>query len=67
VRWAATRGAATTAAAAAGRAASRSPVGFLEGTADPDQLRLKWEAFDQQIRLKLLRAAGVDEDDADDS
>jgi nanoRNase/pAp phosphatase (c-di-AMP/oligoRNAs hydrolase) len=43
------------------------PVGFLEGTADPDQLRVKWEAFDQQIRLKLLRAAGVDEDDADDS
>lgn len=36
------------------------PVGFLEGTADPDQLRLKWEAFDQQIRGKLLRAAGLD-------
>jgi nanoRNase/pAp phosphatase (c-di-AMP/oligoRNAs hydrolase) len=36
------------------------PVGFLEGTADPDQLRLKWDAFDQQIRGKLLRAAGLD-------
>jgi nanoRNase/pAp phosphatase (c-di-AMP/oligoRNAs hydrolase) len=41
-------------------------VGFLEGTADPDQMRLKWEAFDQQIRLKLMRAAGVADDDADD-
>jgi nanoRNase/pAp phosphatase (c-di-AMP/oligoRNAs hydrolase) len=36
------------------------PVGFLEGTTDTDQLRLKWEAFDQQIRGKLLRAAGID-------
>lgn len=36
------------------------PVGFLEGTADPEQLRLKWEAFDQQIRGKLLRAAGIE-------
>jgi nanoRNase/pAp phosphatase (c-di-AMP/oligoRNAs hydrolase) len=35
------------------------PVGFLEGTADAEQMRLKWEAFDQQIRSKLLRAAGV--------
>jgi nanoRNase/pAp phosphatase (c-di-AMP/oligoRNAs hydrolase) len=37
------------------------PVGFLEGTTDPDQMRLKWEAFDQQIRNKLLRAAGLQE------
>lgn len=36
------------------------PVGFLEGTLDADQMRMKWEAFDQQIRVKLLRAAGVD-------
>ncbi|HEX6307253.1 MAG TPA: bifunctional oligoribonuclease/PAP phosphatase NrnA [Longimicrobiales bacterium] len=36
------------------------PVGFLEGTADPEQMRLKWETFDQQIRGKLLRAAGLD-------
>lgn len=36
------------------------PVGFLEGTADSDQLRMKWEAFDQQIRGKLLRAAGLE-------
>jgi nanoRNase/pAp phosphatase (c-di-AMP/oligoRNAs hydrolase) len=42
------------------------PVGFLEGTAEGDQMRLKWEAFNQQIRLKLLRSAGVAEDDADD-
>ncbi len=43
------------------------PIGFLEGTTDPDQMRLKWEAFDQQIRAKLLRAAGLDqpEDDED--
>lgn len=37
------------------------PVGFLEGTSDPEQLRLKWEAFDQQIRGRLLRAAGLDD------
>jgi nanoRNase/pAp phosphatase (c-di-AMP/oligoRNAs hydrolase) len=41
------------------------PVGFLEGNSDSDQMRLKWEAFDQQIRSKLLRAAGV-EDEQDD-
>ncbi|HSJ26335.1 MAG TPA: bifunctional oligoribonuclease/PAP phosphatase NrnA [Longimicrobiales bacterium] len=41
------------------------PVGFLEGTADGEQMRLKWEAFDQQIRAKLLRAAGIAEDDQD--
>jgi hypothetical protein len=29
-------------------------------------MKLKWEAFDQQIRSKLLRAAGLDED-GDDS
>lgn len=43
------------------------PVGFLEGTADPDQLRLKWEAFDQQIRGKLLRAAGLDVPEEDEA
>jgi nanoRNase/pAp phosphatase (c-di-AMP/oligoRNAs hydrolase) len=37
------------------------PVGFLEGTTDPDQMRLKWDAFNQQIRGKLLRAAGLPE------
>ncbi|HSJ08151.1 MAG TPA: hypothetical protein VK936_15705, partial [Longimicrobiales bacterium] len=36
------------------------PVGFLEGTADAEQMRLKWEAFDQRIRGRLLRAAGLD-------
>lgn len=38
------------------------PVGFLEGATDPDQMKLKWEAFNQQIRGKLLRAAGLDEE-----
>jgi nanoRNase/pAp phosphatase (c-di-AMP/oligoRNAs hydrolase) len=42
------------------------PVGFLEGTADADQMRLKWAAFDQQIRGKLLRAAGLDRDQEDE-
>jgi len=36
------------------------PVGFLEGTADAEQMRLKWETFDQQIRGKLMRAAGLE-------
>jgi nanoRNase/pAp phosphatase (c-di-AMP/oligoRNAs hydrolase) len=36
------------------------PVGFLEGTANGGQMQLKWEAFNQQIRTKLLRAAGLD-------
>jgi nanoRNase/pAp phosphatase (c-di-AMP/oligoRNAs hydrolase) len=43
------------------------PVGFLEGQLDTEQMRLKWEAFDQQIRGRLLRAAGIhDEDQLDD-
>jgi nanoRNase/pAp phosphatase (c-di-AMP/oligoRNAs hydrolase) len=43
------------------------PIGFLEGTTDPDQMRLKWDAFNQQIRNKLLRAAGLDQlQDAED-
>jgi nanoRNase/pAp phosphatase (c-di-AMP/oligoRNAs hydrolase) len=43
------------------------PVGFLEGQQDAEQMRLKWEAFDQQIRARLLRAAGItDEDHLDD-
>jgi nanoRNase/pAp phosphatase (c-di-AMP/oligoRNAs hydrolase) len=42
------------------------PVGFLEGTADPDQMRLKWEAFDQQIRSKLLHTAGLQAERGDD-
>jgi nanoRNase/pAp phosphatase (c-di-AMP/oligoRNAs hydrolase) len=36
------------------------PVGFLEGASEAEQMHLKWEAFDQQIRSKLLRAAGLD-------
>ena len=39
------------------------PVGFLEGQVDSDQMRMKWEAFDQQIRGRLLRAAGLSEDE----
>ncbi|MGH7505555.1 MAG: DHH family phosphoesterase [Longimicrobiales bacterium] len=39
------------------------PVGFLEGTTDQDQLKLKWETFNQAIRAKLLRAAGLDDVD----
>jgi nanoRNase/pAp phosphatase (c-di-AMP/oligoRNAs hydrolase) len=41
------------------------PVGFLEGAAEADQMRLKWEAFDQQIRSRLLKATGQKRD-ADD-
>lgn len=41
------------------------PVGFLEGQQDSEQMRMKWEAFDQQIRARLLRAAGLS-DDAED-
>jgi len=40
------------------------PVGFLEGQLDGEQMRLKWEAFDQQIRGRLLKAAGLAEPDA---
>jgi nanoRNase/pAp phosphatase (c-di-AMP/oligoRNAs hydrolase) len=36
------------------------PIGFLEGTLDPDQMALKWDAFNRQIRTKLLRAAGLE-------
>lgn len=39
------------------------PVGFLEGQQDGDQMKLKWEAFNQQIRGRLLKAAGLKEDD----
>lgn len=36
------------------------PVGFLEGATDPEQTRLKWVAFNRQIRGKLLAAAGIE-------
>ena len=36
------------------------PVGFLEGNLDPEQMRLKWEAFNHQISSRLLRAAGIE-------
>lgn len=36
------------------------PVGFLEGTNDAEQMRMKWETFNQQIRAKLIAAAGIE-------
>jgi nanoRNase/pAp phosphatase (c-di-AMP/oligoRNAs hydrolase) len=39
------------------------PVGFLEGTQDPEHMRLKWDTFNRQIRMKVLKAAGIDDDD----
>jgi len=50
----------------AGAGGFEIPVGFLDGSTDSDQLRLKWEAFDQQILTKLMRAAGLDEQDDED-
>src|SRR5690625_2612260 len=35
------------------------PIGFLEAATDPEQARLKWIAFNRQIRGKLLSAAGL--------
>jgi nanoRNase/pAp phosphatase (c-di-AMP/oligoRNAs hydrolase) len=42
------------------------PVGFLEGTLDPEQMSLKWEAFNHQVRARLLRAAGLEDDEESD-
>ncbi len=39
------------------------PVGFLGGTEDREQMRLKWDTFNRQIRTKLLRAAGLEPED----
>jgi nanoRNase/pAp phosphatase (c-di-AMP/oligoRNAs hydrolase) len=39
------------------------PIGFLEGATDPEQMRLKWDAFNRQIRSKLLKAAGLGKDE----
>jgi nanoRNase/pAp phosphatase (c-di-AMP/oligoRNAs hydrolase) len=50
----------------AGAGGFEIPVGFLEGSNEPDQLRLKWEAFDAQIRGKLLRTAGLEENEPDE-
>jgi nanoRNase/pAp phosphatase (c-di-AMP/oligoRNAs hydrolase) len=38
------------------------PTGFLEGATETDQMKMKWEAFNSQIRTRLLRAAGLDEE-----
>lgn len=35
------------------------PVGFLEGQGDPEHMKLKWVAFNRQIREKLMTAAGI--------
>lgn len=43
------------------------PTGFLEGTTDPEQMRLKWIAFNHQIRSKLLGAAGIEDTEDTDS
>lgn len=43
------------------------PVGFLEGTTDPEQMRMKWETFNQQIRMKLAAAAGIAEESGGDA
>lgn len=37
------------------------PVGFLEGAADADHMKQKWETFNLAIRKKLLRAAGLED------
>jgi len=50
----------------AGAGGFEIPVGFLEGSSEADQLRLKWEAFNAQIRAKLMHAAGLDEGDAEE-
>jgi nanoRNase/pAp phosphatase (c-di-AMP/oligoRNAs hydrolase) len=42
------------------------PIGFLEGTKDEEQMKLKWEAFDAQIRKKLFKAAGFDDDEEEE-
>lgn len=42
------------------------PVGFLEGQQGEDQMLLKWEAFDKQIRGRLLKAAGLREEEAEE-
>jgi nanoRNase/pAp phosphatase (c-di-AMP/oligoRNAs hydrolase) len=41
-------------------------VGFLEGATESDQMKLKWEAFDQQISAKLMKAAGIDDEEYDE-
>lgn len=45
----------------AGAGGFEIPVGFLEGTLEPDQMRSKWETFDRLVRSRLLRAAGLDD------
>ncbi|HEX7118834.1 MAG TPA: hypothetical protein VF212_08610 [Longimicrobiales bacterium] len=39
------------------------PTGFLEGTTDPQEMRMKWDAFNRQIQRKILRAAGIESEE----
>jgi nanoRNase/pAp phosphatase (c-di-AMP/oligoRNAs hydrolase) len=39
------------------------PTGFLEGTTDPQEMKMKWDAFNRQIQRKILRAAGIEGDE----
>jgi nanoRNase/pAp phosphatase (c-di-AMP/oligoRNAs hydrolase) len=41
-------------------------IGFLEGSFEADQMKLKWEAFDQQIMAKLMKAAGIEDEQPDE-
>ncbi len=50
----------------AGAGGFEIPVGFLEGTSEPDQMRSKWDTFDRLIRAKLLAAAGLGEAEPDE-
>jgi nanoRNase/pAp phosphatase (c-di-AMP/oligoRNAs hydrolase) len=51
----------------AGAGGFEIPVGFLEGSTEPERMKQKWEAFNSQILGKVLRAAGLDEEvDAED-
>ncbi|HEX2092424.1 MAG TPA: hypothetical protein VHG28_08480, partial [Longimicrobiaceae bacterium] len=40
-------------------------LGFLAGEDDADQREAKWTLFDQQIRRRLFRTAGVEVEDDD--
>jgi nanoRNase/pAp phosphatase (c-di-AMP/oligoRNAs hydrolase) len=41
------------------------PTGFLEGGSDTQQMQIKWDAFNRQIRLKLMASVGLTERAAD--
>ena len=37
------------------------PIGFLEGTTEEEQMRIKWDAFNRQIQSRLLDTVGLGE------